>query len=270
MTMIVSKMKSLAVIASLVATGTVSLTAEAGTVSTDGSTSMEKVIGILSESFTKANPSIRVTYSPTGSGAGIAAAREGRCDIGLSSRGLKTAEKAELNETVIALDGIVIVVNKSNTVKNLTLDEIHDIYTGKITRWKQLGGADRPIVLIGREAGSGTRDGFESVTKTKDSCKYRQELTSTGDVLTTVAKNKNAIGYASLSAANKKVKVLTVNGVAANEVTVQNQSYKLQRPFVFATKKGTKQSADFDTFYKYATSKDVAPLLRKAGVVPVK
>ena len=160
------------------------------TVSTDGSTSMEEVVGALGESFTKNNDGTKFTYNPTGSSSGITAVLEGRCDIGLSSRALKDEEKAKgLKETTIALDGIAIIVNPSNAVSDLTVEQIAKIYTGEITNWKELGGKDSEIVLIGREAGSGTRDGFESATGTKDKCKYRQQLTSTGDVIATVAQN---------------------------------------------------------------------------------
>ena len=148
-----------------------------GTVSTDGSTSMEKVINSLGESFMAMNKDVKFTYNPTGSGSGIQAVSEGRCDIGLSSRALKDDEKASgLVETVVALDGIAIVVNPENPVSDLDIDTIAKIYTGEITNWKDVGGNDAEIVLIGREAGSGTRDGFESITDTKDACQYRQEL----------------------------------------------------------------------------------------------
>ena len=168
-----------------------------GTVSTDGSTSMEKVINSLGESFMAMNKDVKFTYNPTGSGSGIQAVSEGRCDIGLSSRALKDDEKASgLVETVVALDGIAIVVNPENPVSDLDIDTIAKIYTGEITNWKDVGGNDAEIVLIGREAGSGTRDGFESITDTKDACQYRQELTSTGDVINTVSQNPDAIGYA--------------------------------------------------------------------------
>ena len=166
-----------------------------GSVSTDGSTSMEKVIGALGEAFTNENTDVKFTYNPTGSGSGIQAVQEGRCDIGLSSRSLKDSEKESgLTETVLAYDGIAVIVNPANPVSGLTIEEIAAIYTGEITNWSQVGGGDAEIVLIGREAGSGTRDGFESITGTKDACQYRQELTSTGDVITTVASNPDAIG----------------------------------------------------------------------------
>lgn len=214
-----------------------------GTVSTDGSTSMEKVINSLGESFMAMNKDVKFTYNPTGSGSGIQAVSEGRCDIGLSSRALKDDEKASgLVETVVALDGIAIVVNPENPVSDLDIDTIAKIYTGEITNWKDVGGNDAEIVLIGREAGSGTRDGFESITDTKDACQYRQELTSTGDVINTVSQNPDAIGYASLSAVGDSVKALTVGGVEATEATVKDGSYVVQRPFVLVTKEGTKLS----------------------------
>lgn len=182
------------------------------TVSTDGSTSMNKVIGALGEAF-EADTGITVSYNATGSGAGIQAVFEGRCDIGLSSRRLKDEEKAKgLEETILAYDGIAIIVNSQNPVNGLDLETIAKIYTGEITNWKEVGGNDRQIVLIGREAGSGTRDGFESITGTEGKCKYRQELTSTGDVITSVASNADAIGYASLASVKDTVKAVTVDG----------------------------------------------------------
>lgn len=243
--------------------------AEDKTVSTEGSTSVEYAIGILGEAFMEANDGVNFTYNPTGSGAGIAAVSEGRCDIGLSSRGLKEDELKTLVETEFALDGIVVVVNPNNPITNLSIEQINQIYTGKITNWKDLGGADKPIVLIGREAGSGTRDGFESVVNAKDSCKYRQELTSTGDVITTVSKNENAVGYASLAAVSEKIKALTVDGIAASEKTIQDGSYKLQRPFVFVTVKGKELNPTAKQFYDFALSKDAHDLIKMAGVVPV-
>lgn len=241
-----------------------------GTVSTDGSTSMEKVIMSLGESFQAKNKGISVGYNPTGSGSGITAVSEGRCDIGLSSRALKDDEKASgLKETVLALDGIAIIVNPENKISDLTLEQIAKIYTGQITNWKEVGGGDAEIVLIGREAGSGTRDGFESITGTKDSCKYRQELTSTGDVITTVAGNPNAIGYASLASVKDSVKALSVGGVAPTEATVSDGTYAVQRPFVLVTKEGAELSAAAQLFFDYATSKDAAEIISAAGAVPI-
>lgn len=239
-----------------------------GTVSTDGSTSMEKVINSLGESFMAMNKDVKFTYNPTGSGSGIQAVSEGRCDIGLSSRALKDDEKASgLVETVVALDGIAIVVNPENPVTDLDIDTIAKIYTGEITNWKDVGGNDAEIVLIGREAGSGTRDGFESITDTKDACQYRQELTSTGDVINTVSQNPDAIGYASLSAVGDSVKALTVGGVEATEATVKDGSYVVQRPFVLVTKEGTKLSPAAQAFFDYALSADAASIIAAAGAV---
>lgn len=245
-------------------------TTTGGTVSTDGSTSMEKVIGALGESFVEANSGTTFTYNPTGSGSGIQAVSEGRCDIGLSSRALKDDEKASgLKETTLALDGIAIIVNPQNPVKDLSLEQIAKIYTGEITNWKDVGGEDAEIVRIGREAGSGTRDGFESITDTKDACQYRQELTSTGDVITTVSQNPNAIGYASLASIKDSVKALTVNGVAPTEATVKDGTYLVQRPFVLVTKEGVTLSETAQKFFDFATSADAASIISAAGAVPV-
>ncbi len=242
-----------------------------GAVSTDGSTSMENVIGALGEAYMAENIGVTFTYNPTGSGSGISAVKEGRCDIGLSSRALKDDEKANgLTETTLALDGIAVIVNPGNAVKDLSIEQIADIYTGKITNWKDVGGSDAEIVVIGREAGSGTRDGFESVTGTKDSCKLRQELTSTGDVITTVSQNTAAIGYASLASVSEKVKAVTVGSVEAAEANVQNGSYVLQRPFVLVTRTGEALSAAAQSFFDYATSEKAAEIISAAGAIPVK
>ena len=239
-----------------------------GTVSTDGSTSMEKVIGALSESYMAANKDVTVNYNPTGSGAGITAVQEGTCDIGLSSRALKDEEKAAgLQETVLAYDGIAIIVHPDNPVSDLTLEQIAQLYTGEITNWKDVGGNDAQVVLIGREAASGTRDGFESITGTKDKCQYRQELTSTGDVITTVSQNPDAIGYASLASIKDSVKALNVDGVTPSEASVKDGSYKVQRPFVLVTVEGKALSSAAQSFFDYATSADAADIIAKAGAV---
>lgn len=239
-----------------------------GSVATDGSTSMQKVINTLGEAFMNENKGITFTYNPTGSGSGIKAVQEGRCDIGLSSRALKAEEKeAGLKETVLAYDGIAIIVNPENPVSDLTLEQIADIYTGRITNWKDLGGNDAEIVLIGREAGSGTRDGFETITGTTDACKYRQELTSTGDVITAVSQNPDAIGYASLAAVKDSVKALNVGGVTPSEATVKDGSYTVQRPFVLVTKEGVTLSPVAQAFFDYATSAEAAPIISAAGAV---
>ena len=241
-----------------------------GTVSTDGSTSMEKVIGALGESFMEANPDVTFTYNPTGSGTGIQAVSEGRCDIGLSSRALKAEEKdSGLIETILAYDGIAVIVNPENPVSDLTLAQIADIYTGKITNWSEIGGDDAEIVLIGREAGSGTRSGFEEIVGVVDACQYRQELSSTGDVITTVAQNPGAIGYASLASVKDTVKAVQVEGVTPSEDTVKDGSYAIQRPFVQVTKEGVTLSEAAQAFFDYATSPDAAPVITAAGVVPV-
>lgn len=240
------------------------------TVSTDGSTSMEKVMGYLSESYMSDNENVTVTYNPTGSGAGIQAVAEGRCDIGLASRNLKDDEKANLNETVVAIDGIAVIVNNQNTIDDLTIEQIAGIYKGEITNWKELGGADAPIVLIGREAASGTRDGFESITGTEDLCKYSQELTSTGDVVQTVSSNPNAIGYASLASVGDTVKAVKVEGVTPTTDTIQNGEYKIQRNFVFVTRKDDKLSESAQNFFDFAANGQADDLIVKAGAVPVK
>ena len=239
-----------------------------GTVSTDGSTSMEKVIGALSESYMAANKDVTVNYNPTGSGAGITAVQEGTCDIGLSSRALKDEEKAAgLKETVLAYDGIAIIVHPDNPVSDLSIEQIAKLYTGEITNWKDVGGSDAEVVLIGREAASGTRDGFESITGTKDKCQYRQELPSTGDVITAVSQNPDAIGYASLAAIKDSVKALSVDGVTPSETTVKDGSYQVQRPFVLVTVEGKALSAAAQSFFDYATSADAADIIAKAGAV---
>ena len=241
-----------------------------GDVTTGGSTSVEKVVGAFIEAFMEANPDVNVTYDPTGSGAGITGASEGTLDIGLSSRALKDEEAASgLTGTTFALDGIAIIVNNENTVEDLTLEQIKGLATGEITNWSEVGGPDAPVVLIGREAGSGTRDGFESIVDVEDACKYEQELNSTGGVIAAVASNPNAFGYASLSAVEDTVKAVTVGGVAATEETVQDGSYQIQRPFVFVTKDGAQQSEAAKAFMEFALSADAADLIRNAGAVPL-
>ena len=240
-----------------------------GTVSTDGSTSMEKVIGALGESFMEANDGVTFTYNPTGSGSGIKAVQEGRCDIGLSSRALKAEEEAEgLVGTVLAYDGIAVIVNPENTVEDLTIETIAKIFTGEITNWSEVGGADAEIVLIGREAGSGTRGGFEEIVGVEDACKYRQELTSTGDVITAVAQNPGAIGYASLASVKDTVKAVKVEGVTPSEETVKDESYAIQRPFVLVTKDGVELSETALAFFTYATIGEANEGITAAGVVP--
>lgn len=253
-------------VAVMVCTAMVGCSSNEG-VSTDGSTSMEKVIGALGEAF-EMDEGITVTYNPTGSGSGIKAVLEGRCDIGLSSRELKDEEKTEgLEGKVLAYDGIAVIVNPGNPVDDLDVETIARIYTGEITNWKDVGGNNAEIVLIGREAGSGTRDGFESITDTEDACKYRQELTSTGDVITTVSQNPAAIGYASVASVKDNVKMLTVGGVAPSDDTIRDGSYVVQRPFVLVTKKDTALSENAQKFYDYITSEAAVDIIAFAGVV---
>ena len=259
-------MMMLAVLAISMLTGCGSNKAN-GSVATDGSTSMEKVIGALGEAFQN-DTGISFTYNPTGSGSGIKAVQEGRCDIGLSSRALKDSEKeAGLIGTVLAYDGIAIIVNPENPVSDLNVETIAKIYTGEISNWKDIGGNDAEIVLIGREAGSGTRDGFESITGTADACKYRQELTSTGDVITTVSQNPGAIGYASVASVKSSVKALTVDGVEAAEANIKDGSYVVQRPFVLVTKGDAQLSEAAQSFFDFITSADANDIISAAGVV---
>ena len=251
-------------------TGSASAATElSGAVTTGGSTSVESVIGILTEAFKEIQPNVDVTYDPTGSGAGITGASEGTLDIGLSSRALKDDEAETLDATVFALDGIAIVVNNENTVEDLSLEQIKGLATGEFTNWREVGGPDSPVVLVGREAGSGTRDGFESIVGVEDACVYEQELTSTGAVLAAVAANPNAFGYASLSAVDDQVKAVTVDGVEASEATVQDGTYTIQRPFVFVTKKGETLSDAAQAFIDFAISGDADDLIAQAGAVPL-
>ena len=253
-------------------TGTETSAALSGSVSTNGSTSMEKVIGILSEQFMADNSGVSVTYDPTGSGAGIEAASNGSADIGLSSRALKDEEIAGgLTGTTVALDGIAVIVNAGSKVEDLSVEQIAQIFTGEITDWSEVGGEAGTISCIGREAGSGTRDGFESITNTRDACKLDQELTSTGGVIEAVAGNPNAIGYASLSAVEGKdtIKALNVGGVACTEETVLDGSYAIQRPFVLVIRTGEALSPAAQAFFDFATSSAANDLIKSAGAVPV-
>ena len=240
-----------------------------GNVATGGSTSMKNVIAALTEGFAEVEPGVTVSYDPTGSGAGITGATDKTLDIGLSSRALKDEEKNDVDGTTVALDGIAIIVNKASKVADLSVDQLKQMFTGEITNWKDVGGDDGEIVLVGREAGSGTRDGFESIVDVKDSCKYAQELTATGAVISAVEANPLAIGYASLSAVGDTVAMVTVEGVECSEDTVKDGSYKIQRPFVFVTNKSVTLSEQAQAFFDFATSKDAADLIRTAGAVPM-
>ena len=240
-----------------------------GNVAAGGSTSMKNVIAALTEGFAEVEPGVTVSYDPTGSGAGITGAADKTLDIGLSSRALKDDEKADVEGTTIALDGIAIIVNNASKVEDLTVDQLKQMFTGEITNWSEVGGDDGEIVLVGREAGSGTRDGFESIVDVKDSCKYAQELTATGAVISAVEANPLAIGYASLSAVGDTVKAVTVGGVECSEETVKDGSYEVQRPFVFVTNDSVALSAQAQAFFDFAASTDAADLIRTAGAVPV-
>lgn len=240
-----------------------------GTVATNGSTSMEEVIGSLSEQFMSDNSGVTVTYDATGSGTGIESVGNGTADIGLASRDLKS-EESGLTATTIAKDGIAIIVNEKNDLDDLTIKQIASIFTGKVKNFSKVGGSNSDIAVIGREAGSGTRDGFESITGTEDACKLSQELTSTGAVIQAVQNSKNAIGYASYASVKdqKGIKILKVEGVSISEDAIADGSYKIQRPFNLVTKDGTELSDAAQAFFDYATSADAAELITEAGCVP--
>lgn len=240
-----------------------------GTISTNGSTSMEKVVASLIEAFTAANPGVTITYDGTGSGSGITAASEGTADIGLSSRNLKDSETG-LDATVVALDGIAIIVNNANSVDDLTIEQIAGLFVGEITNWSEVGGADEPVAVIGREAGSGTRDGFESIVGVTEECIYDQELTSTGAVITAVATNQYAIGYASLSAVGSQTKTVTVEGVECSEETVLDGTYAIQRPFIMVTSSAKELSAEVKAFIEFALSDETSEIIANAGAVQAK
>jgi len=241
-----------------------------GTVSTNGATSMEKVILTLAEQYMLDHSNVKVSYDPTGSGTGIEAVKNGTADIGLASRHLKDSERmAGLKETIVALDGIAVIVNAENPVDDLTVEQIAALFTG-VADWSAVGDGGK-VACIGREGGSGTRSGFETVTKTEDSCVLAQELTSTGAVLEAVRNNPQAIGYASLAAVEAKegVKMITVNGVVCKEETVRNGTYAIQRPFAFVTQDDVALSDVAQDFFDWAISSDAAELIRMAGAVPV-
>lgn len=239
-----------------------------GTVNTAGSTSMKDVMAVLTEVFEKENPGVTINYTGSGSGAGIEGATSGTCDIGLSSRAIKDEEKsAGAVENIVALDGVAIVVNPANGVEDLTVEQIAQIFTGEITNWSELGGADAEIAVFGREAGSGTRGAFEEIVGVEDACTYTNEYSSTGDVIGNVASNPNGIGYASLSAVDDTVKAVAVNGVTPSEDTVKDGSYEIQRPFVMVTKEGTQLSEAAQAFLDFAMSADAAEIIAVAGAV---
>ena len=229
---------------------------------------MQSLMSMLQEDFMAKNPGVTVSYDPTGSGAGITGATDGSLDIGLSSRALHDDE-TDVEAITVCLDGIAIVTNTANPVTNLTLDQLAGIFTGEITNWSEVGGNDAEIVVIGREAGSGTRDGFEEIVGVADNCKYAQELTATGAVTAAVAANENAIGYASLSAVDDTVNSVQVDGVDCTEETVKDGSYAIQRPFNFIVKKDAEPSEAAQAFIDYVTSGDANEWITEAGCVPV-
>ena len=241
-----------------------------GTVNTNGSTSMEDVMGSLIEAFKEVQPDVTVNYTGSGSGAGITGAQDGTCDIGLASRDLKD-EETGVKQITLAKDGIAVIVNPANPVADLSIEQIAQLFNGEITNWSEVGGEDAEVVPIGREAGSGTRDGFESITGTEDACVYQNELTSTGEVIANVASNPNAIGYASLSAVEEDstIKALTVGGVAASEETVLDGSYLIQRNFNLILSDSKELSEAAQAFVDWATSTDASDLIAGAGAVPV-
>ena len=239
-----------------------------GIVNTNGSTSMEKVMGYLKEGFAEVQPGITINYTASGSSAGITGAKDGTCDIGLASRDLKDGETG-VKPITVAKDGIAIVVNPQNPVANLTVEQIAQLATGEITNWSEVGGNDGQVVFMGREAGSGTRDGFESITGTEDACKYQNEYTSTGEVIAAVASNPNAIGYASLSSVDETVKAITVDGVAPTEETVLDGTYAIQRNFNFIVSDSAELSDAANAFVQWATSAEASDLIAGAGAVPL-
>ena len=240
-----------------------------GTVNTNGSTSMDEVMGFLKEAFEELHDGVTIQYTGSGSGAGITGAQEGTCDIGLASRDLKDSETG-VKQVTVAKDGIAIIVNPANPVADLSIEQIAALATGEITNWSEVGGNDAQV-FMGREAGSGTRDGFESITGTEDLCKYQNEYTSTGEVVAGVAANPNAIGYASLSAVtgDDTVKVLTVGGVAPSEETVLDGTYTIQRNFNFIVSDSKELSPAAQAFIDWATSADASQLIKDAGAVPL-
>lgn len=240
-----------------------------GTLSMNGSTSMEKVIKAVNGAFMEKNKGVTVNLNLTGSGTGIQEASEGKCDIGNSSRKLKDEEAEKLDATVVGLDGIALVVNPANKLEDITLEDLAKVYSGEITNWKELGGDDKSIVVIGREDGSGTRDGFESIVMGDKEPKYAQELESTGSVINAVATTDGAIGYASLANVDETVKALKVGGVEATEENVKSGTYEVQRPFICATLKGSDNKL-VKAYLDFILSEEGQALVLAQGAVPVK
>lgn len=240
-----------------------------GTLSMNGSTSMEKVIKAVNGAFMEKNKGVTVNLNLTGSGTGIQEASEGKCDIGNSSRKLKDEEAEKLDATVVGLDGIALVVNPVNKLEDISIENLAKVYSGEITNWKELGGDDKAIVVIGREDGSGTRDGFESIVMGDKEPKYAQELESTGSVINAVATTDGAIGYASLANVDETVKALKVGGVEATEENVKSGTYEVQRPFICATLKGSDNKL-VKAYLDFILSEEGQALVLAQGAVPVK
>ncbi len=240
-----------------------------GTLKVAGSTSMEKLCEAMSESFMEANPGVTVTVEYTGSGAGIEALSSGSIDIGNASRGLKDDEKANgCVENIVAIDGIAVITDKDNRVTDVTSKDLAKIYTGEITNWSEIGGDNQPIVVIGREAGSGTRDAFEELLEVKDSCNYAQELDSTGAVLAKVAATPGAIGYVSLDVVDDTVIGMKIDGVEPTEEQILAGKYLLQRPFVMATKgQISEQNEVVQAWFDYINSDEGKAVIKKVGLI---
>lgn len=243
--------------------------AKSGSISLAGSTSMEKLCEAMSESYMEANQGVTVTVEYTGSGAGLESLAAGSVDIGNASRGLKDEEKGKgLVENVVAIDGIAVITNTSNAVTDVTTEDLAKIYTGEISNWKDLGGQDEAIVVIGRENGSGTRDAFEEILKVKDSCAYAQELDSTGAVLAKVAATPGSIGYVSLDVVDGSVIGMKLNGVEPSEEQILAGNYVLQRPFVMATKGAIGEQSDLvKDWFEYVTSDEGKAVIKKVGLI---
>lgn len=240
-----------------------------GTVTLAGSTSMQKLCEAMIESFEESYPDITVTAEYTGSGAGLESLVGGKTDIGNASRALKDGEKESgAVENIVAIDGIAVITHTSNTVSNLTSQQLTDIYTGKITNWKDLGGADEAIVVLGREAGSGTRGAFEELLDVADQCAYAQELDSTGGVLAKVASTPGSIGYVSLDVVDDTVKALSLDGVEPTEENIVAGSYKLSRPFVMATLGTIDEQNDLvKTWFNYVQSDEGQAVIKAMGLI---
>jgi phosphate binding protein len=242
-----------------------------GTVTMSGSTSMEKLANAAAEAFMTKYPSVTVTAEFTGSGAGIEAVTAGTVNIGNSSRKLTDEEKsAGVVENIVAIDGIGVIVDKANTVKNLTKDQLSKVYKGEVKNWKDLGGADKPIVVVGREAGSGTRDAFEELVGIKDAAKYSNEINSTGGVLAKVAQTAGAIGYVSLDVIDQSVNTVSLDGVQPTEENVKAGTYLLNRPFVMATKgEVSAQNKEVKAFIDWMLSAEGQDLVKQVGLITV-